>query len=254
VTRPKDAVRSLKKLVDVMDERYRSFAKLSVRNIESYNQKARLQGLPPAPYIVVIVDELADLMVVVGREIEDLIQRLAQMARAVGIHLVLATQRPSVDVITGVIKANLPSRIAFQVLSKTDSRVILDSQGAEDLIGRGDMLFLSSAAPKPVRLQGAFVSEEEVARVVDFIRAQNFRAEYESALANSGDESIGDDPENFRLLIRAAKVVRESEKVSGDLLRADKEIGSRYDLALILLRKKGLIEKPKDSNRWQVHF
>jgi S-DNA-T family DNA segregation ATPase FtsK/SpoIIIE len=254
ITQPKEAVFSLKKLVDVMELRYRDFAKLSVRNIESYNEKARAQGLPTVAYVVVIIDELADLMITVGKEIEDLIQRLAQMARAVGIHLVLATQRPSVDVITGVIKANLPTRAAFQVMSKTDSRVILDSQGAEDLLGRGDMLFLASGAPKPVRLQGGFVSEKDVHKVVDFIKSQNFKPHY-SALINTGSsDSIVENEENQKLLIRACRVVRETEKVSGDLLRADKEIGSRYDLALTLLRKRGFIEKPKDSNRWKINL
>lgn len=254
ITSPKEVVMSLKKLVDVMDDRYRTFAKQGVRNIESYNKKAAAENFPKAYYIVVIIDELADLMIVVGREIEDLIQRLAQMARAVGIHLVLATQRPSVDVITGVIKANLPSRVAFQVLSKTDSRVILDSQGAEDLLGKGDMLFLATGAPKPVRLQGAFVSESEVNRVIRFIREQNFKPSYQCDIKAGGDDSIVDNKENLQLLIRAARVVRDSEKVSGDLLRADKEIGSRYDLALTLLKKKGLIEKPKDTNRWHIHM
>ncbi len=254
ITDPKDVMRSLKKLVDVMEDRYRSFAKHSVRNIESYNNKAQAENRPKVSYIIVIIDELADLMIVVGREIEDLIQRLAQMARAVGIHLVLATQRPSVDVITGVIKANLPSRVAFQVLSKTDSRVILDSQGAEDLLGKGDMLFLATGAPRPVRLQGAFVSEGEVARVIQFIREQNFKPSYESAIKAGAEDSIVNNPENLEILIRAARVVRESEKVSGDLLRADREIGSKYDLALTLLKKKGLIEKPKDTNRWHIHF
>ena len=254
ITQPKEAVFSLKKLVDVMELRYRDFAKLGVRNIESYNEKARAQGLPTVAYVVVIIDELADLMITVGKEIEDLIQRLAQMARAVGIHLVLATQRPSVDVITGVIKANLPTRAAFQVLSKTDSRVILDSQGAEDLLGRGDMLFLASGAARPVRLQGGFVSEKDVNKIVQFIKDQGFKPHY-SALVNTGNaESIVDNEENLKLLIRACRVVRETEKVSGDLLRADKEIGSKYDLALTLLRKKGLIEKPKDSNRWKIHL
>lgn len=254
ITEPKEIVQVLKKLIEVMEDRYKNFAKFSVRNIESYNEKLKDKELPPAPYIVVIIDELADLMIVVGREIEDSIQRLAQMARAVGIHLVLATQRPSVDVITGVIKANLPSRIAFQVLSKTDSRVILDAQGAEELLGRGDMLFLATGASKPVRLQGAYVSESDLGRVVQFIKEQNFKPHYESLHAASAEESVVDSEESQRLLVRAAKVVREHEKASGDLLRADKEIGSKYDLALTLLRKKGLIEKPKDTNRWKVHF
>lgn len=254
ITRPKESVQSLKKLVEVMENRYQLFAKIGVRNIESYHEKSKNQKMEPMPYLVVVIDELADLMITVGKEIEDVIQRLAQMARAVGIHLVLATQRPSVDVITGVIKANLPSRIAFQVLSKTDSRVILDSMGAEDLLGRGDMLFLASGASKTIRLQGAFVSESDVSRVVQFIKEQNFKPQYMSLQNSEVEDSIVDSDENRQLLVRAAKVVCDMEKVSGDLLRADKEIGSKYDLALTLLRKKGLIEKPKDSNRWKIYF
>jgi len=254
VTQPKEVVASLKKLIEVMEERYKNFAKLGVRNIQSYNEKAEALKIKKEAYLVVVIDELADLMVTVGKEIEDLIQRLAQMARAVGIHLVLATQRPSVDVITGVIKANLPSRAAFQVLSKTDSRVILDSQGAEDLLGRGDMLFLATGAPRPIRLQGSFVSEGDVNRVVEYIKEQNFKPQYSSLQADPQANSIVDNEENQNLLFRAARVVRDTEKVSGDLLRADKEIGSKYDLALSLLKKRGLIEKPKDSNRWKIHF
>ncbi|MBI1979537.1 MAG: DNA translocase FtsK 4TM domain-containing protein [Elusimicrobia bacterium] len=254
ITSPKDTVRSLKKLVEVMELRYESFAKMGVRNIEGYNEKAVKENVPKVPYLLIVIDELADLMITVGKEIEDLIQRLAQMARAVGIHLVLATQRPSVDVITGVIKANLPSRIAFQVLSKTDSRVILDSQGAENLLGRGDMLFLNSGAPKPIRVQGAFVSEKDVESVVQAIKSQGFHPRYDFLLSNPSGDSIVDSEENRQLLVRAAKVVRDTEKVSGDLLRADKEIGSKYDWALTLLKKKGLIEKPPDTNRWKIHF
>ncbi|OGR82913.1 MAG: hypothetical protein A2901_03725 [Elusimicrobia bacterium RIFCSPLOWO2_01_FULL_54_10] len=254
VTQPKDALISIRKLIEVMDSRYQEFARMGVRNIEGYNEKARAQGVPHAAYLVVIIDELADLMITVGKELEEMIQRLAQMARAVGIHLILATQRPSVDVITGVIKANLPSRIAFQVMSNTDSRVILDSQGAEDLLGRGDMLYLATGAPKPVRLQGAFVLEADVARVIAFIKGQDFKPSYLSNKSASNGESIVDSEENRALLVRAARVVKDVEKVSGDLLRADKEIGSKYDLALTLLRKKGFIEKPKDTNRWKIHF
>ncbi|OGR54046.1 MAG: hypothetical protein A3I11_07505 [Elusimicrobia bacterium RIFCSPLOWO2_02_FULL_39_32] len=254
ITSPKETVQSLKKLVEEMEDRYRSFAQYGVRNIDSFNEKMRKSNQEETPYIIVIIDELADLMITVGKEIEDLIQRLAQMARAVGIHLVLATQRPSVDVITGVIKANLPSRIAFQVLSKIDSRVILDTQGAENLLGRGDMLFLATSSPKPARLQGCFVSEKDVSSVVKFIVDQNFKPQYVFKGEDSTSDSITESEENIQLLIRAARVVRDTEKVSGDLLRADKEIGSRYDWALTLLKKKGLIEKPKDTNRWKIHL
>ena len=153
-----------------MTRHYQLFAEKKARDLARYNQLAEEAGEEPLPQIVIIIDELADLMVVAPTEVEDAICRLAQMARAAGMHLVIATQRPSVDVITGVIKANIPSRIAFAVYSQTDSRTILDMGGAEKLLGRGDMLFHPSSSPKPVRVQGAFVDEPEVESVVSFIR------------------------------------------------------------------------------------
>lgn len=175
VTDPKKASRALKKVVAEMERRYELFSDSGTRNIEGYNEyiKKHNQSVeeeeqqPNLPYIVVLVDELADLMMVASNEVEDAITRLAQMARAAGIHLIIATQRPSVDVITGVIKANIPSRIAFSVSSQTDSRTILDSGGAEKLLGHGDMLFMPVGSSKPTRVQGAFLSDEEVERVVD---------------------------------------------------------------------------------------
>lgn len=169
VTEPKDAVNELEKLVGIMEARYRDFARENVRDIDGYNEKIRKKGGDVKPYIVIIVDELADLMLTAPGEIEENITRLAQMSRAVGIHLVLATQRPSVDVITGLIKANFPCRIAFQVASKTDSRTILDMNGAESLLGRGDMLFLPPGTGTPMRLHGAYVSTEEVSGVSSLV-------------------------------------------------------------------------------------
>src|SRR5580704_6750049 len=188
ITDMKDAANALRWCVAEMDKRYRLMASLGVRNITGYNQKvsdAIKQGQPllmpgalvtdeesakaelaPLPIIVVIADEFADMMMVVGKKIEDLIARIAQKARAAGIHLILATQRPSVDVITGLIKANIPTRIAFQVSSRIDSRTILDQQGAEQLLGHGDMLYLPPGAGVPVRVHGAYVADEEVHRVV----------------------------------------------------------------------------------------
>jgi S-DNA-T family DNA segregation ATPase FtsK/SpoIIIE len=188
VVEPKEAVKVLRWAVTEMERRYQVLAKAAVRNIDAYNAKRR-QGLPlpgtesargteRLPYIVIIVDELADLMLTVSNEIEDTIGRLAQMARAVGIHLVLATQRPSVDVITGVIKANFPTRIAFQVASKTDSRTILDMNGAEKLLGRGDMLFLPPGRPEAVRLHGSFISAEETESLASFLAGQGISAEH----------------------------------------------------------------------------
>ncbi|UCD05398.1 MAG: DNA translocase FtsK 4TM domain-containing protein [candidate division WOR-3 bacterium] len=165
ITEPKAAVGELEKLVAVMEMRYRHFAREGVRDIDGYNEKMRKKGGKNKPYIVVVVDELADLMLTAPSEIEENITRLAQMSRAVGIHLVLATQRPSVDVITGLIKANFPCRIAFQVASKTDSRTILDMNGAESLLGRGDMLFLPPGKGTPVRLHGAYIAADEVSGI-----------------------------------------------------------------------------------------
>ena len=156
-----------------MEKRYKIFAKNGVRDITSYNAKLTNNSQEKLPMIVIIIDELADLMMVAAQEIEDYICRLAQMARAAGMYLIVATQRPSVDVITGTIKANIPSRISFAVSSQIDSRTILDMAGAEKLLGKGDMLFYPSFYSKPLRLQGAFISEEEVSQVVNFLKDQN---------------------------------------------------------------------------------
>ncbi|MEO0119152.1 MAG: DNA translocase FtsK 4TM domain-containing protein [candidate division WOR-3 bacterium] len=164
---PKVAIEQLDRIILIMEERYGEFARLGVRDIEGFNQKAQELSLPKKPYIVVVIDELADLMLRAPVEIEQKITRLAQMSRAVGIHLILATQRPSVDVITGLIKANFPCRVAFQVASKTDSRTILDMNGAESLLGKGDMLFLPPGKGDPIRLHGAFISVEETKRIVN---------------------------------------------------------------------------------------
>ncbi|MFV8827209.1 DNA translocase FtsK [Alkalihalobacterium sp. APHAB7] len=190
VTEPKKASQALKKVVSEMERRYDLFSHSGTRNIEGYNDLIRKQNetedakQPLLPYIVVIVDELADLMMVASGDVEDSITRLAQMARAAGIHMIIATQRPSVDVITGVIKANIPSRIAFGVSSQTDSRTILDSGGAEKLLGRGDMLYLPVGATKPTRVQGAFLSDDEVETVVDFVISQQ-RAQYQEEMTPS---------------------------------------------------------------------
>jgi DNA segregation ATPase FtsK/SpoIIIE, S-DNA-T family len=187
VTDPKKASQALKKVVSEMERRYELFSHTGTRNIEGYNDYIRRINLeedtkqPLLPYIVVIVDELADLMMVASSDVEDAITRLAQMARAAGIHLIIATQRPSVDVITGVIKANIPSRIAFAVSSQIDSRTILDSGGAEKLLGRGDMLFMPVGASKPIRVQGAFLSDEEVEEIVDFVIGQQ-KAQYQQEM------------------------------------------------------------------------
>src|SRR5699024_9496174 len=178
VTDPKKASQALRKVVAEMERRYEIFSETSTRNIEAYNEYVKKlseeeqEEYSFLPYIVVLVDELADLMMVASKDVEDAITRLAQMARAAGIHLIIATQRPSVDVITGIIKANIPSRIAFSVSSQVDSRTILDTGGAEKLLGRGDMLYIPVGQSKPVRVQGAFLSDEEVERIVNHCKEQ----------------------------------------------------------------------------------
>jgi S-DNA-T family DNA segregation ATPase FtsK/SpoIIIE len=237
-----------------MEDRYEKFAKVTVRNIDGYNELMEKTGGKKEYYIVVIIDELADLMLTIPREVEDSIQKLAQMARAVGIHLVLATQRPSVDVITGVIKANLSARIAFQVLSKVDSRVILDTMGADDLIGRGDMLFLPPGAPKPMRLQGSYVSEKEIENVVKFIDKQKFIADYEEiGTLKKGDKEKA-DTKNVEYLKEALELVIERKRVSQDLLKAKFGSSSRASDILSLLEIKGFISKPEGTNRWHIFF
>ncbi len=208
VTQPKKAAETLRAVVAEMERRYRQLAEKGSKNIESYNkavpEKDRL------PFIVVIIDELADLMMTVQKEVEDSIMRLAQMARAAGIHLVVATQRPSVDVVTGLIKANLPSRIAFQVASKTDSRTILDANGAESLLGKGDMLFLPPGSPHLIRVHGCFVSEEEIKRVVEMVKKQG--------------------KPNYELLQQRVKEVAEAAVASTEEGERDEEYGRAVDL------------------------
>ncbi|MBD3272448.1 MAG: hypothetical protein GF384_07945, partial [Elusimicrobia bacterium] len=254
ITNPKKASKALQQLIKVMESRYEKFAECSVRNIDGYNKLMDERGEPHEYYIIVIIDELADLMLIASRDVEESIQRLAQMARAVGIHLVLATQRPSVDVITGVIKANLSARIAFQVLSKVDSRVILDMQGAEDLLGRGDMLFLPSGEPKPFRLQGAFVSEKEVERLVKFY-AQQGRPVYDADVKKTHEQaSPFENEETFQNLLMALKLIRERRRVSQDLLKAHFGSSARATNILSLLEVKSFIRKPEGSNRWEIFF
>lgn len=252
VTDPKEAAKSLLALTRVMEKRYLKFEKAKVKNIASYNKWAVANGVPTEHYIVVVIDELADLILQVKNVVEDAIQRLAQMARAVGIHLVLATQRPSVDIITGVIKANLPSRVALQVTSKTDSRVILDTPGAESLIGCGDLLYLAIDAQKPVRVQGAYVSEDEIRKVADYLRAQArphympLVEEEEKAMSGSGGSS--------EELVNAMRLIMERRRVSQDLLKAHFGSSARATNLLSILETHGYIRKPEGSNRWEIDF
>ncbi|AST92001.1 MULTISPECIES: DNA translocase FtsK [Sutcliffiella] len=229
VTNPKKASQALKKVVSEMERRYELFSHTGTRNIEGYNEYIRRHNQdgeavqPQLPYIVVIVDELADLMMVASNEVEDCITRLAQMARAAGIHLIIATQRPSVDVITGVIKANIPSRIAFSVSSQTDSRTILDMGGAEKLLGRGDMLFLPVGASKPVRVQGAFLSDEEVERIVDFVIAQQKAQYQEEMIPQDVTEEVAEVEDE--LYDEAVQLVLEMQTASVSMLQRRFRVG-----------------------------
>lgn len=235
VTNPRKASKALQKIVDEMENRYELFAKVGVRNIAGFNAKVEEFNAQseykqiPLPLIVVIVDELADLMMVASKEVEDAIIRLGQKARAAGIHMILATQRPSVDVISGLIKANVPSRVAFAVSSGTDSRTILDENGAEKLLGRGDMLFKPIDENHPVRLQGSFISDDDVERIVNFIKAQA-DADYDESFdpgevsENEGEFSDGDaggDP----LFEEAKSLVIETQKASASMIQRRLSVG-----------------------------
>ncbi|HDX9587570.1 TPA: DNA translocase FtsK [Bacillus pseudomycoides] len=229
VTDPKKASQALKKVVNEMERRYELFAHSGTRNIEGYNDYIKQHNeqseakQPELPYIVVIVDELADLMMVASSDVEDAIMRLAQMARAAGIHLIIATQRPSVDVITGVIKANIPSRIAFAVSSQTDSRTILDTGGAEKLLGRGDMLFVPIGASKPVRVQGAFLSDDEVEKVVEYVVAQQ-KAQYQEDMIPQDVQETKQEVED-NLYDEAVQLVVDMQTASVSMLQRRFRIG-----------------------------
>ncbi|MDZ5781860.1 FtsK/SpoIIIE family DNA translocase [Marinococcus luteus] len=229
VTEPKKAAQALKKVVAEMERRYDLFSHTGTRNLEGYNEWIRKQNdkggakQPELPYIVVIVDELADLMMVASSEVEDAITRLAQMARAAGIHMIIATQRPSVDVITGVIKANIPSRIAFGVSSQTDSRTILDSGGAEKLVGKGDMLFSPIGSNKSTRVQGAFVSDHEVEQVVEAVVAQQ-KAKYQEEMIPDEQPAQAERPSD-ELFDEAVDMILQMQSASVSMLQRRFRIG-----------------------------
>jgi S-DNA-T family DNA segregation ATPase FtsK/SpoIIIE len=253
VVDPKKAANALRWAVREMEERYKTLAAEGVRNIEQYNRNIRMMleetgnkdpdAPRPLPFIVVVIDELADLMMVASNEVEESIARLAQMARAVGIHLILATQRPSVDVITGLIKANLPSRISFRVSSKTDSRTILDGNGAEALLGKGDMLFLPPASSRCIRLHGPYISEQESARLASFLRKQGKPVFDESITAE--DEKGGAEGLQFEkddLYDEAARIVVGSGQVSISYLQRKLRIGfSRAARLVDVMEAEGLV-------------
>jgi S-DNA-T family DNA segregation ATPase FtsK/SpoIIIE len=288
VTEPQKAVRALKWAVEQMEDRYRMMASANVRSLASFNDKvrqARAKGqklgrkvqtgwdadtgkpiyeeetldLQPLPQIVIIVDELADLMMTAGKEVEFLIQRLAQKARAAGIHLIMATQRPSVDVITGVIKANLPTRISFHVTSKIDSRTILGEQGAEQLLGKGDMLYMPGGK-QLARVHGPFVSDDEVMAVAEFWRSQG-EPDYISAVTEEPEDGgfsmdgapEGDDTPEEQLYRRAAQLVAESQKASTSWLQRQLRVGYNSAARLIeRMEREGLVSRPDHVGRREV--
>ncbi|GIW20183.1 MAG: hypothetical protein KatS3mg065_0479 [Chloroflexota bacterium] len=254
ITEPDKAKAALRWAVGEMEHRYRRFAGAGARNISAFNE-SRVDPADRLPYIVIIVDELADLMMREGKNIEDPIVRLAQKARATGIHLVLATQRPSVNVVTGLIKANFPSRIAFAMASQIDSRTILDAPGAEDLIGRGDMLFQPADMPRPIRLQGVFVSDREIRNITEYWRSWPHRYDL-AIIAGEDEEEETEEPidgEADRLLPDAIAVIREYDRASASLLQRRLRIGyARAARIIDQLEARGYVGPFDGSNARQV--
>ena len=255
ITDANAAVKSLQMLVKVMEKRLNIMQLAKVKNIEGYNQWAQEHNEEKMFYIFVIIDEMADLMLQTKAAIEDSVQRLTQMGRALGIHLILCTQRPSVKVITGLIKANCPSRIALQVASGIDSKVILDAMGAENLLGRGDMLYQSTSEKEPLRIQGAYVSEKEITAVADFLRSQGAPDYPVQIMADHSmvrpQDGLGTSPEE---LLQALNLIMERRRVSQDLLKANFGSSARATNILSVLEMKGFITKPEGSNRWEIHY
>jgi S-DNA-T family DNA segregation ATPase FtsK/SpoIIIE len=245
VTDPKKSSQALRWAVREMERRYQLFAAAGVRDVNRYNAAAVTEHLP---YIVVVIDELADLMMVAPAEVEECIARLAQMARAAGIHLVVATQRPSVDVITGTIKANIPSRIAFSVSSQVDSRTILDAAGAEKLMGRGDMLFHPMGAAKPLRVQGALVQEAEIDQVVRAIRAEADDAPDPLEFPDGGGEGAAEAAPDA-LFADALRIVVESRQASASMLQRRLRVGYTRAARLVdMMAERGYVG-PADGAR-----
>ena len=265
VTDPKKAAGALAWAVQEMENRYTMFASKGVRDLKGYNEAVENEdGIGKLPHIVIIIDELADLMMVAKGDVEDAICRLAQKARAAGMHLVIATQRPSVDVITGLIKANIPSRIAFAVSSQVDSRTILDQVGAEKLLGKGDMLFFPTGAPKPVRIQGAFISDKEVEKIVDFVKSNGGETVYRDDIteyiekANTTDKEIdegalNDDDETDPLLNDAIETVIETGQASTSFIQRRFKVGyARAGRIIDQMEERGIISGYQGSKPREV--
>ncbi|MDD4870339.1 MAG: DNA translocase FtsK [Kiritimatiellae bacterium] len=272
ITDPKKVVLGLRWAINEMEKRYKLFAKVGVRNIEGYNTRiiAKQENLfaelntpeteekrPPdkVPYIVIVVDELADLMITAQADIENCVARLAQLSRAVGIHMILSTQRPSVDVITGTIKANFPSRMAFQVAQKVDSRTILDTVGAEKLLGRGDMLFQPPGTSKVIRAQGALTTDVEIKRIVDFINKQA-EPEYENEIKEKIDrpvDSMDDGGEDEELLNQSIAIIKETQRASTSSLQRRLRIGyTRAARIMDILEERGVVGPPRGSDPREI--
>ena len=263
VNDPKEASVLLQKMVKEMENRYHTFSDSGTKNIESYNNyvenynKKNTEKKDKMPYVVIIIDELSDLMMVAAKDVEDSILRITQKARAAGMHLVVATQRPSTEVITGLIKANIPSRIAFAVGSGIDSRTILDSTGAEKLLGKGDMLYLPIGTNTPIRIQGSFINDNEIKRVVDFVKKQQ-KAQYDESLSNlksvggstSGGIDLGDlDP----LYNDVVDLIVSTKKASASMIQRKFKVGyNRAGRIIDELEETGVIRKPEGSNTWEV--
>ncbi len=257
VTDPKEAAAALNALINEMETRYKIMNEAGVRNIEGFNIKAKKGSIdyPQMPYIVVVIDELADLMMVSGKKVEMYVERLAQKARASGIHLIVATQRPSVDVVTGLIKANFPARVSFKVTSKVDSRTILDTPGAETLLGKGDMLFMQPGSSSLIRIHGAFISDDEIKRITDFVKSQG-SPEYNEELMEATKEIAGvneDDEELDPMFEEAVEIIKDGGNPSISYLQRRLKIGYNKAARIVeQMEKKGILSKPDHRGKREI--
>jgi len=260
VSDPREAAKRLQRVVLHMEERYKLFAQVGARNLQSYNRRMELEPPPEdnltrgsfrgrLPMLVVVIDELADLILTAQSEVENAIMRLAQMARAVGIHLIVATQRPSVDVLTGVIKANFPARISFRVASKVDSRTILDMNGAEALLGRGDMLYIPPGSSKPIRIHGCNVTEVEIRRVVDFLATQPKPGEFVWSLLPPETEAPLEDEDADELYRQAVEMVIQTQQASISMIQRRLRVGFNRAARMIERMEREGIVSAMDGTR-----